>query len=73
MGQMWSWQSEADGIAMAVDVMQQVQGGFLPVLENHPQRTRVGLQVELQSTNWVDVSLAVDLSPAALLISSPTS
>lgn len=47
---MWSWQSEADGIAMAADVKVGV-GRFLPVLHKsrHPQRTQ---RTELQNPSW---------------------
>lgn len=43
---MWSWQTKADGIAMALDVKVGV-GRFLPVLQKShlPQRTEAGLQV----------------------------
>ena len=64
MGQMWSWQRKADGIAMAVDVKVGV-GRLLLVLQktHHQQRAEV-----LQNTCWFEVSVATDLSRAALLI-----
>lgn len=46
MGQMWSWQRKADGIAMAVDVKVGL-ARFLLVLQktHHQQKAEVGLQV----------------------------
>lgn len=59
---MWSWQSKADGITMAVDVKVGV-GRFLPVIQksHHPQSTDVGLSCRTQAG-------LMSLSPAARLI-----